>query len=200
VAARVFLPLVGLLEDGRLPLPRGAGFEGLNFAVLGAAAGAGLGVCQAAALWPRVGGRGALAWVVATAGGTALGLGLARGGDALLGMIGAGGLFRVVDEGVWRMVAFALLGAAVGGGQWLVLRRLARAGWWVPGCAVATVATERVLGPLGMLLVEVGVPFWLSLGFFGVVTGVILVVLPRRELVERGVQSPTSLEEGLDRR
>jgi hypothetical protein len=182
LAARLFLGLVGLVEDGALPIPRGPWSETLNLAALGVVAGAGLGLCQAAVLWPRVGVRGALAWVAATAAGTASGLGIARGGAVLLGLLGAGALFRAVDEEVWRMAAFALLGAAVGCGLWLVLRRrLARAAWWVPTCAVATPATALVLRVMPSDTVG---PWWLLFALFGGLTGVLLPLLPRRDLAE----------------
>jgi hypothetical protein len=183
LAARLFLGLIGLLENVALPLPPGRWSESLEIAGAGAAAGAVLGLCQAAVLGWRLGVRGALAWVAATAAGTASALGVARGGEALFGLLGAGAVFRAVDGQVWWFVAVTLLGAAVGCGQWLVLRRrLARAGWWVPTCALATTATALALTAVPS---EMSAPWWLLFGLFGGMTGVLLALLPRTERAVR---------------
>jgi hypothetical protein len=173
LAGLLFFRLVGILEDVPSLVPYGWS-ESLELAGIGTAAGAVLGLCQAAVLWSRLRARGALAWVAATAAGAACALGLTRGGDDLFALVGASALFYAVDAEVWRIVAFGLLGAAVGCGQWLVLRRrLARAAWWVPTCALATPATAFMLTavPSG-----IAGPWWLLLALFGGITGVLFVL------------------------
>jgi hypothetical protein len=166
----------GLLETLSVPVPRGPWSDGINVAALGAVAGGVLGACQAVVVARRLGRRGALAWVAATAAGAGLALGLARGGDGLFRLIGLAAAFDAVGAGVWRGVALALLGAGVGVGQWLVLRRrVGRALWWVPACIAATLVTWFLLSP------RTGVPWWVTLALFGGVTGVVLVALLRGE-------------------
>jgi hypothetical protein len=181
VAGLLFFRLVGILEDVPSLVPYGWS-DSLETAGIGGAAGAVLGLFQAAVLWPRLGGRGVLAWVAATAAGAALGLGVARGGADLFRVLGASALFQAIDAETWRLVALALLGASVGCGQWLVLRRgLARAAWWIPTCALATPTTVFALTAMSP---GVAGPWWLFLAFFGAVTGAVLVLLPRREPTE----------------
>jgi hypothetical protein len=166
----------GLLEAFTVPVPRGPWTASLDVAALGALAGAVLGACQAVVLMigRGLGRREAVAWAAATAAGAGVALGLARGGDGLLRLVGLGALFDAVGGEVWQVLAFALLGGAIGCGQWLLLRRrVARALWWVPACVAATLATALVLSP------RTGVPWWLTLALFGGVTGAVLVLLPR---------------------
>ena len=96
--------------------------EGMQFAPwsYGAWLGAGLGVAQSLALGQRL--RSSLAWVIASAGSTALGFHLAALVAGAIGPIGCG----------------IAIGAIVGGCQWMVARtRRQPAGWPVLASAVS---------------------------------------------------------------
>jgi hypothetical protein len=172
LAFRLFF---GLVEGVALPVPRGFWTDTVNAAVVGAGAGALLGLCQALALvlLRHLRAGDVLAWTAATASGVGLALGVARGGDGVLRLVGAGALFDAVAYPTWRLVAVLMLGGAIGLAQWLVLRRLApRAGWWVPACAAATAATfYSAYLPQPLMEVVGGLAFR---GLFGAATGVVL--------------------------
>jgi hypothetical protein len=168
----------GLLEGFALPLPRGPWSDAADTAALAAGAGALLGACQALVIGRRLGARRALAWVAATAAGAGFALAVARGGDGALRLAGLGAWFDAVGDEVWRVFAVALFDAALGFGQWLVLRRrLGRSLWWVPSCVAATLATALLPSTFSRELLWP--PLWLVLALFGGVTGAVLALLPR---------------------
>lgn len=116
--------------------------------------GALLGLAQARLLatrWaPPTWSRGwSLAWVVATAGGWSLGVGLVDPLVPIPAFLATAPATQAADAQV--LLASAALGALVGAAQWLVLRRhLAVAGLWIPtyACAVAgaALAAKLILG------------------------------------------------------
>ncbi|MEW5956120.1 MAG: hypothetical protein AB1801_00225 [Chloroflexota bacterium] len=94
-------------------------------------------------------------------------------GLAIRGAIKIGGV-SFTGPASW-VVTFALIGAALGGIQWLVLRRhFSQAGWWV----LASAAGFAAFGPLGDILLLI-----VLLGAIpGATTGAALVWLLRQSL------------------
>jgi hypothetical protein len=88
------------------------------------------------------------------------------------------------SEYVFRVVTGAGLGAVVGTGQWLILRkRVERSGWWVlasvVGYAVAYVVAEVVYG---YVFWAVAVHGAITEGMYSAITGGMLVLMLRRPI------------------
>jgi hypothetical protein len=102
----------------------------------------------------------------------------------------------------------AVLGACIGGSQWLILRHEAgSAGWWVVACAVGLalgLAAGRVAGAVfydavtpgvdetAARILATGIFGTLIVGSFGAITGVALIWLLRRGPIGRPVDERSS--------
>ena len=108
----------------------------LNAAAFGIALGACAGLAQAIALRQRIALAGA--WALATAAGCAMGLVAAAWAGYLLSLaFAAAGAIVYVSDGTEVLTFGLLLGAGVGAGRWLVLRRRGKpVGWWLVASAV----------------------------------------------------------------
>ena len=155
--------------------------SGMMVVVYVSAGGTAAAVLQWLALRRHVAGAGW--WVVTGIAGSmtaaALGLAVGVGAGVVTGV--AEGAKAGIDAGVDAAgVSTAILfGAAVGGAQWLVLRRhVAGPGWWVLACGVGWVASGFAAG------VTDTAAGWAVLGaVYGAITGCVLVWLLRRRLL-----------------
>lgn len=122
-------------------------------------------------------GGAAVAAIGAAAGALAgLAAGTADGADA----------GRSLGSDVAGVAAAILFGVAVGGWQWLLLRRrVARSGWWLPASAVGWVAAGLMAG------ITEGVAGWAVLGaVYGAITGSVLVWLLGQQASEQRTTQP----------
>ena len=110
-------------------------------------------------------------WVLASAGGGAVGFAAAV---ALLDLMSAA-LQRAIDE----VVIFGLIGAALGTMQWLVLRGLfSRAGWWV---VASTVGAAIVGVGAAFLSSKIEASLIIAYGLSGAILGVLQWIVLRRQ-------------------
>lgn len=110
-------------------------------------------------------------WVLASAGGGAVGFAAA---DALLGFMSAA-LQRAIAE----VVIFGLIVAGLGTMQWLVLRNLfSQAGWWV----VASTVGGAIVGVgAASLSSEIEVSLIIAYGLSGAILGMLQWIVLRRQ-------------------
>jgi hypothetical protein len=120
---------------------------------------------------PSVGWTVWLWWVLASAGGGAVGFAAA---DALLDFMSAA-LQRAIDE----VVIFGLIGAGLSTMQWLVLRGLfSQAGWWV----VASTVGAAIIGVgAASLSSEIELSLIIAYGMSGAILGVLQWIVLRRK-------------------
>ena len=110
-------------------------------------------------------------WVLASAGGGAVGFAAA---DALLDFVSAA-LQRAIDE----VVIFGLIGAGLGMMQWLVLRNLfSQAGWWI----VASTVGGAIVGMgAASLSSEIELSLIIAYSLGGAILGILQWIVLRRQ-------------------
>lgn len=122
---------------------------------------------------PSVGWTVWLWWVLASAGGGAVGFAAA---DAVLDFVSAA-LQRAID--IDEVVIFGLIGAGLGMMQWLVLRNLfSQAGWWI----VASTVGGAIVGMgAASLSSEIELSLIIAYGLSGAILGILQWIVLRRQ-------------------
>jgi hypothetical protein len=161
--------------------------EVLFHAMLGAMAGASVGVAQWPVLRRQVSRAGW--WVLASIVGLAVGFAAAF--TVVAAVVGA-----VVEAGAFGAVVGAVLGASLGIAQWLVLRRqVSQADWWVLASIVSlAVGFAVVMAVIGVVVRAMAVGWAFIVGpavggavggaIYGAITGGVLVWLLRQPVSE----------------
>jgi hypothetical protein len=110
-------------------------------------------------------------WVLASAGGAAVGFAAA---DALLDFMSA-----ALQQAIAEAVIFGLIGAGLGAMQWLVLRSLfSQAGWWI---VVSTVGGAIVGMGAASLSSEIEASLIIAYGLSGTILGMLQWIVLRRQ-------------------